>query len=81
MPMSRVWTNPKVKLNHPMLRQFTPIPISDRVAVWKLKNNIVDSPAETIFKKRFAVWKKRGGVDRWRDDKIAGLVLEYETAL
>ena len=76
MRVSRCWTNPNHKQNHPMLRQYTPIPTSDYVDTWKKKNNIVDSPAETIFKKRFAVWKKRGG-DQWRDLKIAGLVAEY----
>lgn len=81
MLMSRIWTNPNINVNHPMLRQIVPIPTSDRVAAWKLKNNIVVSPVEIAFKEKYKGWLKRGGVDRWRDDKISGLISEYKISV
>jgi hypothetical protein len=75
---SRMWTNPSFKIDSPII---TPISTSERVAAWKLKNNIPESEAENFFKITHEAWLHRGGVDRWRDDKIVGWVLEYKNAV
>jgi hypothetical protein len=55
---SRIWGNPAYKQNHPILREYIPIPTSERVAAWKLKKGIVNSPAELAFKVRYKAWEK-----------------------
>ena len=55
---ARVWSNPCTKINDPLRRQIDVIPISDRVAAWKLRNNIVESEEEIVFKASQKAWKK-----------------------
>ena len=55
---ARIWQNPQMKQNHPLLKHCDSIPTSVRVAAWKLKNNIIDSPAEIAFKARQKAWKE-----------------------
>jgi hypothetical protein len=68
---SRVWTNPDLHENSPMLSDKQPVSTADQVQRWKEKNHIPDSEAERVFRAKHKAWIKRGGVDTWRDDKIA----------
>jgi hypothetical protein len=64
---ARIWQNPKMKQNHPLLKHCDFIPTSVRVAAWKLKNNIIDSPAEIVFKAGQKAWKE------WEKKRQSGM--------
>jgi hypothetical protein len=64
---ARIWQNPQMKQNHPMLRHCDPIPTSVRVVAWKLKNNIIDSPSEIVFKVGQKAWKE------WEKKRQSGM--------
>ena len=68
---SRVWTNPNLRENSPMLSDKQPVSTADQVRAFRLRYNIRESDAEIAFHAKHKAWIKRGGVDRWRDDKIA----------
>jgi hypothetical protein len=68
---SRLWTNPNLRENSPMLSDKQPVSTADQVRAFRLRYNIRESDAEIAFHAKHKAWIKRGGVDRWRDDKIA----------
>jgi hypothetical protein len=65
---SRIWLNSKCRLKRQLLEPCDPISTADRVAVWKLKNNIIDSPDEIAFKLGLRHGKNRR---KTRKDRIS----------